>query len=110
MHVSQVSITLLTTMAGACPSALVKIGPSVLPGVFGLVHSPLLQGGALAAIVAFLQALVQSKAGNLGHKQLLKSLTEPFHSGPSHPDSATLHRQSYHSVARCVAALSAVCP
>ncbi|XP_053172678.1 cullin-associated NEDD8-dissociated protein 2 isoform X2 [Scomber japonicus] len=110
MHVSQVSVTLLTGMAKACPSSLAKISSSVLPGVFRLVHSPLLQGGALAAIVAFLQALVSSKTSNLSYSQLLKSLTEPFHHPPSSADSSVLHRQSFHSVARCVAALSSACP
>uniref|UniRef100_A0A3B4AR27 TATA-binding protein interacting (TIP20) domain-containing protein n=1 Tax=Periophthalmus magnuspinnatus TaxID=409849 RepID=A0A3B4AR27_9GOBI len=84
MHVSQLSITLLTCMTKACPSSLAKISSSVLPGVFKLVHSPLLQGGALAAILDFLQALVP---------QCLSDI----------------HRQSYHSVARCVAALCSVC-
>ncbi|XP_027135040.1 cullin-associated NEDD8-dissociated protein 2 [Larimichthys crocea] len=107
MHVSQVSITLLTCMAKAGPSSLAKISSSVLPGVFRLVHSPLLQGGALAAILDFLQALVLSKTSNLGYSQLLKSLTDPFHSST---DTSIIHRQSYHSVARCVAALASVCP
>ncbi|XP_042366603.1 LOW QUALITY PROTEIN: cullin-associated NEDD8-dissociated protein 1-like [Plectropomus leopardus] len=108
MHVSQVSVTLLTCMAKACPSSLAKISSSVLPGVFRLVHSPLLQGGALAAILDFLHALVLSKTCNLGYSQLLKSLTDPFHS--SSADSNIIHRQSYQSVARCVAALTSSCP
>uniref|UniRef100_A0A3B4WWD4 TATA-binding protein interacting (TIP20) domain-containing protein n=1 Tax=Seriola lalandi dorsalis TaxID=1841481 RepID=A0A3B4WWD4_SERLL len=110
MHVSQVSVTLLTCMAKACPSSLAKISSSVLPGVFRLVHSPLLQGGALTAILDFIQALVLSKSTNLGYSQLLKSLTEPFHSSPSSADGGVIHRQSYLSVARCVAALSSACP
>ncbi|XP_071351490.1 cullin-associated NEDD8-dissociated protein 2 [Trachinotus anak] len=110
MHVSQVSVTLLTCMAKACPSSLAKISSSVLPGVFRLIHSPLLQGGALAAILDFIQALVLSKSTNLGYSQLLKSLTEPFHSSPSSADGGVIHRQSYLSVARCVAALSSSCP
>ncbi|XP_029288646.1 cullin-associated NEDD8-dissociated protein 1-like, partial [Cottoperca gobio] len=109
MHVSQVSVTLLTCMTRACPSSLAKISSSVLPGVFRLVHSPLLQGAALAAILDFLQALVLSKTSNLGYSQLLKSLTDPFHSAQS-SDTSIIHRQSYQSVARCVAALSSSCP
>uniref|UniRef100_A0A8C6LID4 TATA-binding protein interacting (TIP20) domain-containing protein n=1 Tax=Nothobranchius furzeri TaxID=105023 RepID=A0A8C6LID4_NOTFU len=104
MHVSQVSITLLTCMAKACPSSLAKICSSVLPGVFRLIHSPLLQGGALAAILDFLQALVLSKATNLSFSAVLK-LTSKSPAG-----SSVLHRQSYHSVARCVAALSSASP
>ncbi|XP_034021823.1 cullin-associated NEDD8-dissociated protein 2 [Thalassophryne amazonica] len=107
MHVSQVSITLMTCLAKACPSSLAKISSSVLPRIFTLVHSPLLQGGALTAILEFLQALVTSKASNMNYSQLVKSLTEPFYS--SSGDSAVIHRQSFHSVARCVAALSSAC-
>ncbi|CAB1428190.1 unnamed protein product [Pleuronectes platessa] len=110
MHVSQVSVTLLTCMARACPSSLAKISSSVLPGVFRLVHSPLLQGGALAAVLDFIQALVLSKTSNMGYSQLLRSLTEPFHSSPASADGGVIHRQSYHSVARCVAALTSACP
>lgn len=55
-------------MAKAFSSSLAKISSSVLPGVFRLIHSPLLQGGALGAILDFLQALVLSKASNLGYR------------------------------------------
>uniref|UniRef100_A0A8C3AHQ8 TATA-binding protein interacting (TIP20) domain-containing protein n=1 Tax=Cyclopterus lumpus TaxID=8103 RepID=A0A8C3AHQ8_CYCLU len=106
MHVSQVSVSLLTSMSRACSSSLAQISSSVLPGVFRLVHSPLLQGGALASILDFLQALVVSNTSNLGYSQLLKALTDPFHSS----QSSLLHRQSYQSVARCVAALCSSCP
>uniref|UniRef100_A0A669EGB7 TATA-binding protein interacting (TIP20) domain-containing protein n=1 Tax=Oreochromis niloticus TaxID=8128 RepID=A0A669EGB7_ORENI len=110
MHVSQVSITLLTGMAKAYPSSLAKISSSVLPGVFRLIHSPLLQGSTLEAILEFLQALVLSKTSNLSYSQLLKSLMEPFHRSQSSADGSIVHRQSYHSVARCVAALSSASP
>ncbi|XP_058488198.1 cullin-associated NEDD8-dissociated protein 2 [Solea solea] len=110
MHVSQVSISLLTCMTSAFPSSLAKISASVLPGVFRLVHSPLLQGGALAAILNFMKALVLSKTSNTGYSQLLKSLTEPFHRSHSSMDGGVIHRQSYHSVACCVGALSSACP
>ncbi|XP_026022470.1 cullin-associated NEDD8-dissociated protein 2 [Astatotilapia calliptera] len=110
MHVSQVSITLLTGMAKAYPSTLAKISSSVLPGVFRLIHSPLLQGSTLEAILEYLQALVLSKTSNLSYSQLLKSLMEPFHRSQSSADGSIVHRQSYHSVAHCVAALSSASP
>ncbi|XP_008319433.1 cullin-associated NEDD8-dissociated protein 1-like [Cynoglossus semilaevis] len=110
MHVSQVTITLLTCLATAFPSSMAKISSSLLPGVFRLIHSPLLQSGALTAILDFIKAVVLSRTSNLGYSQLLKSLTEPFNRSPSSADPLLLHRQSYYSVARCVAALSSVCP
>lgn len=44
----------------------------------------------------------------LSNSQLVKSLMEPFQSSKS--SAEILHRQSYHSVARCVAALSSASP
>lgn len=61
-------MALLTVMAAVCPSSLAKISSSVLPGVFRLVHSPLLQGGALAAILDFIKALVGSKTSSMGYR------------------------------------------
>ncbi|CAJ1051190.1 cullin-associated NEDD8-dissociated protein 2 isoform X1 [Xyrichtys novacula] len=110
MHVSQVSVSLLTCLAKACPSSLAKISSSVLSGVLRLVHSPLLQGGALSAILDFLQALVLTKTSNMGFSQLLKALMAPFQSSQCSVDGSILHRQSFLSVARCVAALCSSCP
>uniref|UniRef100_A0AAX7VXW5 TATA-binding protein interacting (TIP20) domain-containing protein n=1 Tax=Astatotilapia calliptera TaxID=8154 RepID=A0AAX7VXW5_ASTCA len=106
MHVSQVQALNRTSY----PSTLAKISSSVLPGVFRLIHSPLLQGSTLEAILEYLQALVLSKTSNLSYSQLLKSLMEPFHRSQSSADGSIVHRQSYHSVAHCVAALSSASP
>ncbi|XP_062977493.1 cullin-associated NEDD8-dissociated protein 1-like [Elgaria multicarinata webbii] len=108
MHVSQVAITFLTTLARVYPSALSKISGTVLSELFQLVYSPLMQGGALKAIVDFFQALVVTKTVNMNYAELLKQLTGPIYS--SSPGGVSLHKQAYHSVAKCVAALSSVCP
>uniref|UniRef100_A0AAY4B150 TATA-binding protein interacting (TIP20) domain-containing protein n=1 Tax=Denticeps clupeoides TaxID=299321 RepID=A0AAY4B150_9TELE len=108
MHVSQVAITLLTCLAKACPSSLSKISDSVLPEILNLVHSPLLQGGALCSILNFFQAVVATKSTNLSFSDLMKALTAPYYGTKS--TELPLHRQSYYSVAKCVAALSSVCP
>ncbi|XP_076124630.1 cullin-associated NEDD8-dissociated protein 2 [Alosa pseudoharengus] len=107
MHVSQVAITLLACMAKACPSSLSKISGTILPEVLSLVHSPLLQGGALCSILDFFQALVLTKSSNMSYNDLLKALTGPFYAAK--PSDLPMHRQSYYSVAKCVAALSSAC-
>ncbi|KAM9277116.1 cullin-associated NEDD8-dissociated protein 1-like isoform 2-T2 [Morus bassanus] len=110
MHVSQVAITFLTTLAKAYPSCISKISGSVLAEIFQLVHSPLLQGGALNAIIDFFQALVLTKTPTMGYSELMKQLTAPVYSSGSAGASVTLHKQAYYSVAKCVAALSSACP
>ncbi|KAK6480606.1 cullin-associated NEDD8-dissociated protein 1-like [Huso huso] len=110
MHISQVAIMLLSCLTKVCPSSLSKISGSALPEVFNLVHSPLLQGGAMNAILDFFQALVTTKAANMGFNELLKHLTGPFYGSQKSGGSTIMHRQSYYSVAKCVAALSSTCP
>ncbi|XP_074734850.1 cullin-associated NEDD8-dissociated protein 1-like isoform X3 [Strix uralensis] len=110
MHVSQVAIVFLTTLAKVYPSCISKISGSVLAETFQLVHSPLLQGGALNAIVDFFQALVLTRTATMGHSELMKQLTAPVYSSGSAGASLTLHKQAYYSVAKCVAALSSACP
>ncbi|KAM3846314.1 cullin-associated NEDD8-dissociated protein 1-like isoform 2-T3 [Vipera latastei] len=110
MHVSQVAIVFLTTLAKVYPSSLSKISGTVLSQLFQLVYSPLMQGGALNAIVDFFQALVVIKAVNMSYADLMKQLTSPIYASTSSGVSSTLHKQAFHSVAKCVAALSSVCP
>ncbi|XP_062356653.1 cullin-associated NEDD8-dissociated protein 1-like isoform X2 [Cinclus cinclus] len=110
MHVSQVTITFLTTLAKIYPSCISKISGSVLAEIFQLVHSPLLQGGTLNAIIDFFQALVLTKTAAMGYPELVKQLTAPIYCSGSAGASLTLHKQAYHSVAKCVAALCSACP
>ncbi|KAM8995332.1 cullin-associated NEDD8-dissociated protein 1-like isoform 1-T1 [Ara ararauna] len=109
MHVSQVAVMFLTTLARVYPSCISKISGSVLAEILQLIHSPLLQGGALNAIIDFFHALVLTKAAPVGYAELLKQLTAPIYcSGAA--AAPTLHKQAYYSVAKCVAALSSACP
>uniref|UniRef100_A0A8C2DUM3 Cullin-associated and neddylation-dissociated 2 (putative) n=1 Tax=Cyprinus carpio TaxID=7962 RepID=A0A8C2DUM3_CYPCA len=57
----------------------------------------------------FFQVLVATKANNMGYSDLLKALRGPFYDAKS-TDSMSMHKQSYYSVAKCVAALSMACP
>ncbi|XP_053325783.1 cullin-associated NEDD8-dissociated protein 1-like [Spea bombifrons] len=105
MHVSQVTVDFLTTLVTSHPAALHKLASQILPQLFHLVHSPLLQGGALTSILSFLRTVVTSRTPHLGYTELLKQLTGPIYSSGS-----ALHKQAFHSVAKCVAALASACP
>lgn len=105
MHVSQLAILFLTTLAKVYPSCLSKVSGPILAAVLQLVHSPLLQGAALGAIAGFLQALVAARPAAVGCAALMRQLTEPIYCC-----GAAAHKQTYRSVARCVAALCSACP
>lgn len=56
MHVSQMALSFLSTLAVTHPSLLGQLsGGSILTQLIALVRSPLLQGGALAAMLDFYQ-------------------------------------------------------
>lgn len=106
LHVAQLSLVLLTTTARKQPQALNGLHEQFMPHVMTLVRSPLLQGTALTCTLNLFQALVQAKLPGLGYQQLLDKLMEPvlsFH-------NEQLHKQAYHSLAKCVAALTLQTP
>uniref|UniRef100_A0A4X2LA96 Cullin associated and neddylation dissociated 2 (putative) n=1 Tax=Vombatus ursinus TaxID=29139 RepID=A0A4X2LA96_VOMUR len=108
MHVAQVAVGFLTSLAQAHPSSLAKASGPILSEVLQLVYSPLLQAGALTAITGFFQALMGTRAPRLSYSELKKQLTSPiYNAGPSSPP---FHKQAHHSVARCLAALVVACP
>lgn len=62
MHVSQMALSFLSTLALTHPASLGQLGGgSILQQLITLVRSPLLQGGALAAMLDFYQ--VGARAG-----------------------------------------------
>lgn len=56
MHVSQMALSFLSTLAVTHPSSLGQLsGGNIMQQLIALVRSPLLQGGALAAMLDFYQ-------------------------------------------------------
>lgn len=101
LHIAQLTLTLLTTIAKLYPLALSKINDYILPEILKLVRSPLLQGAALQAMLEFFQALVQANMPGLGYRELLGMLIAPI-------SQSVLHKQAYHSLAKCAAALTII--
>lgn len=99
LHIAQLTLTLLTTIAKVHPAGLTRISETILPEILVLVKSPLLQGAALNAMLEFFQALVQAGIPGLGYRELLAMLVAPV-------TSSVLHKQAYHSLAKCAAALT----
>lgn len=57
LHIAQLTLTLLTSVAQVLPSALCKIGDHILPEILVLVRSPLLQGKYMTTFKLFLTTL-----------------------------------------------------
>ncbi|KAH8389456.1 cullin-associated NEDD8-dissociated protein 1 [Drosophila serrata] len=129
LHVAQYSLTLLSTVARRQPQALVGIHEQFLRSVLILVRSPLLQGTALNCTLELFQALVQTQLSGLDYHSLVSKLMAPVLAGGTDgalfrgtavgaasgaPGSGEavqqLHKQAYHSSAKCIAALTQQCP
>ncbi|KAM7335368.1 hypothetical protein ACRRTK_005845 [Alexandromys fortis] len=109
MHVAQLAVDFLATVTQAQPSSLVEVSGPVLEELMRLLHSPLLPAGVLAATEGFLQALVGTRPPCVEYSELISLLTAPVYN-QAEDGGPGLHKQVFHSLARCVAALSAACP
>ena len=102
LHIAQLTLHLLTSVARKQRTVLLASGVSgpILPEVFNLLRSPLLQGGTLTSLLEFLQALVEFNASGsgLGYRDLLASLMQLA-------CTPGLHKTAHHSVAQAVASL-----
>ncbi|XP_004613286.2 cullin-associated NEDD8-dissociated protein 2 [Sorex araneus] len=109
MHVAQLAVDFLTTVTRAQPASVAKVSHLVLPELLRLLQSPLLPAGALAAAEGFLQALVGSRPACVAYAELMRLLTAPVHAQAAEGGPGP-HKQVFHSLARCVAAVTAACP
>ncbi|PSN42416.1 Cullin-associated NEDD8-dissociated protein 1 [Blattella germanica] len=75
LHIAQLTLTLLTSIAQLHPAALARVSDAILPEILILVKSPLLQGLGYRDLLAMLVAPVAQGAGGSGgsvpvlHKQ-----------------------------------------
>ncbi|CAH3188697.1 unnamed protein product, partial [Porites evermanni] len=110
LHISQLSLTLLTSVAKIHKDTMAQACSSTLPAIMGLIRSPLLQGGALSATLTLLTELVLSGMKGMAFKDLFQMLVSPIYSSTHGNQQVVIHKQAYHSIAKCVAALAMSCP
>ncbi|XP_055935598.1 cullin-associated NEDD8-dissociated protein 1-like [Argiope bruennichi] len=115
LHISQLTMSLLTSISKVQKQSLMNVTEAILPEILTLVHSPLLQGAALNSMLEFFQSLVSNQVPGVSYRDLLRRLTAPVCSmngqhGTGTVPHHTIHKQAYHSIAKCVAALTITCP
>ncbi|KAK7091549.1 cullin-associated NEDD8-dissociated protein 1-like isoform X2 [Littorina saxatilis] len=114
LHVSQLTLNLLTSLSNIPTANMSTISTEILPQILLLVQSPLLQGGALQALLDLLQSVVGLGLPKLGFRDLITMLITPIYNPSSAPamtvTSPSIHRQAFHSIAKCVAALTVMSP
>uniref|UniRef100_F6Z3T2 TATA-binding protein interacting (TIP20) domain-containing protein n=1 Tax=Ciona intestinalis TaxID=7719 RepID=F6Z3T2_CIOIN len=131
LHITQLCMQLLVLMLQLPISSNVKQGLLVetLPNIYQIIKSPLLQGAALNAVLDFFRILItiserQKEIGDpplVAFRDVLRSLIEPIYpqkSSSSKPrlssspqgQTTSLHKQAFHSTAKCIATLVVASP
>lgn len=106
LHVAQLSMVLLTSTANLRSSALIDVHSTLLPEILTLIRSPLLQGVALNCTMDLFQAFVKTNLPGLSYRELLDMIEHPI----MNPNAnVNMHKQAFHSSAKCVAALTLQC-
>lgn len=106
LHCAQVALALVKATCISCPTALTADTRAALtPNILALAKSPLLQGGALRAMLDVLSALVTADVAGCSRRELLALLVAPVHELQPHNALPHLHKQAFHSLAKCVAAV-----
>jgi len=101
LHIAQLTLTLLTSISERHRQAIPIIHKTVLPEVLKLAESPLLQGGALSAMLEFFKTIVSAGVPGLGHSDLLALLAHPVLGGKG----GNIHKAGRANIAKCVASL-----
>jgi len=101
LHIAQLTLVLLTSISVSHRQAIPIIHKSVLPEVLKLAESPLLQGGALSAMLDFFKTIVAAGAPGLGHSDLLALLAHPVLGSKG----GSIHKAGRANIAKCVASL-----
>ncbi|XP_078488265.1 cullin-associated NEDD8-dissociated protein 1 isoform X1 [Ciona intestinalis] len=131
LHITQLCMQLLVLMLQLPISSNVKQGLLVetLPNIYQIIKSPLLQGAALNAVLDFFRILItiserQKEIGDpplVAFRDVLRSLIEPIYpqksssskqrlSSSPQGQTTSLHKQAFHSTAKCIATLVVASP
>ncbi|XP_072401896.1 cullin-associated NEDD8-dissociated protein 1 [Diabrotica undecimpunctata] len=108
LHIAQWTLIILKAIAVYHPKALLNINDTIMPQILVLVKSPLLQGTALQSMLDFFKSLVVCNIPDLSYDHLLRLLLMPISNLSVNP-SATLHKQAFYSLAKCVAVITVTC-
>lgn len=113
LQIAQMSVALLTDLLKIQPASVSSVLDAMLAPICKLIQSPLLQGPSLAAVVEFLVQLNQSGLQRPSFKDLKDMLIKLVYDPQQQQGgggAVALHRQSYQSSAKCLAALVAKRP
>lgn len=107
LQIAQMTLALLTVVLKYQASTVGEFIDPLLTSVARLIQSPLLQGTSLNALNEFLLQLMQSGLQRPTFEELKTLLTKPIYDTHT---ASSVHKQYFHSAAKCLATLVAARP
>ncbi|KAI8366037.1 armadillo-type protein [Radiomyces spectabilis] len=109
LHLLPLALTTIKAVITVQPGTIQQIKASILPSLFQLIQSPLLQGSALESLLSLLASL--AKASPNDYDLLIKGLVDPLLNVQTTGVSAggvaaVANKQAASAVAQCVAVLA----
>ncbi|CAG8576615.1 11916_t:CDS:10 [Ambispora leptoticha] len=101
LHLLPLALNNVVAILIANPDNIIAVNRDVVPTVFDLVQSSIVQGAALDSLISLFITLVKTKESEFN--KLLNGLMKPAIT--QEPNLLTLSKQSYSTIAQCIAAL-----
>ncbi|KAG9293713.1 hypothetical protein G9A89_019050 [Geosiphon pyriformis] len=102
LHLLPLALNTVVAILIANPGNIQSVNKEILPTVLDLVQSSIVQGAALDSLLALFITLIQTKETEFG--RLLAGLMKPALT--QEPSQLSLSKQSYSTIAQCIAAIS----
>ncbi|KAF9435404.1 Cullin-associated NEDD8-dissociated protein 1 [Entomortierella beljakovae] len=102
LHLLPLGLTSIVSILHANPSSINIVKQEILPSVFKLVRSPLIQGQSLDSLLALFAALVRTNDKEF--PALISGLVEPT-TAPTLEGQLALPKQAFSTIAQCIAVL-----
>ncbi|CAG8443165.1 10301_t:CDS:10 [Ambispora gerdemannii] len=101
LHLLPLALNNVVAILIANPDNIIAVNRDVVPTVFDLVQSSIVQGAALDSLISLFVTLIKTKESEF--IKLLSGLMKPAIA--LEPNFLTLSKQSYSTIAQCIAAL-----
>ncbi|KAF0545102.1 TATA-binding protein interacting [Gigaspora margarita] len=105
LHLLPLALNTVVSVLRTNPASLEPVNNDILPSVFQLVQSTLVQGAALDSLLVLFRTLIETDEEHFN--KLLNGLLAPVQKSQD-PNQLTLSKQAYSTIAQCIATICVV--
>ncbi|CAG8621887.1 9155_t:CDS:2, partial [Scutellospora calospora] len=103
LHLLPLALNTVVSVLRTNPASLDPVNNDILPSVFQLVQSTLVQGAALDSLLVLFHTLIETDEDHFN--KLLNGLLSPIQNQNQDLNQLTLSKQAYSTIAQCIATI-----